>query len=300
MFAKKAPMVLSHTQEKTLRQVTSIEALRKEVALFHAKKKKVGFVPTMGALHAGHLSLIDTAKKQADIVVVSIFVNPTQFGANEDFSVYPRQLEKDISLLKEKEIDLLYQPSVETMYPPGFSTSVSVGPVSKGLCSDTRPTFFDGVALIVAKLLNQVQPDVAVFGEKDFQQLCVIQRLVTDLDLPVKIVGAPTIREDDGLAMSSRNAYLDEEQRRIAPELYAVLKEISGMLATTDPSIDELIAWGERELLERGFDSIDYLTVCDAKSLKEVNDTKRPVRVFGAAYLGETRLIDNVAVKHKS
>ncbi|MBF0166688.1 MAG: pantoate--beta-alanine ligase [Alphaproteobacteria bacterium] len=267
--------------------------LRASVSAWQKEGLKVGLVPTMGALHEGHLSLLAKVREQADRVVVSIFVNPTQFGPNEDFSRYPRQEEADISLLKQAGCDLAYLPTVAAMYPQGFSTTISVSGVSEGLCGNCRPGHFSGVATVVAKLLLQGLPDLAVFGEKDYQQLQVIKRLVLDLDIPVRILGAPTLREADGLAKSSRNAYLTPEERKVAPSLYRLLFEAAKRVQAGEAASLACFE-AAKALIEAGFAKIDYLEVRDADSLAPVEHPKAPARILGAAWLGRTRLIDNL------
>jgi pantoate--beta-alanine ligase len=274
----------------------TVADLRRVVAGLRAEGRQIGFVPTMGALHEGHLSLGEMARAEGAAVVYSIFVNPTQFAPHEDFDRYPRNLVADAGLLAEAGVaDLVFAPDREVMYPPGFATSVDVGGPSEGLETDFRPHFFGGVAVVVAKLLNQVGADFAVFGEKDYQQLQVITRLAADLDIPTRIVGAPIMREPDGLAMSSRNAYLDPRQRAIAGKLNLVMKDVVARIARGDTP-DHATAFGFGELLAAGFDKIDYLELRDAASLEPVHDLKRPARLLCAVHVGATRLIDNIAV----
>jgi pantoate--beta-alanine ligase len=264
------------------------------VAVWRARGETVVLVPTMGALHAGHRALVTRARELGRRVVVSIFVNPTQFGPNEDFSRYPRDLASDLAILTEAEVDAAYTPSVATMYPEGFATSLQVAGLTEGLCGAFRPGHFAGVATVVTKLVNQVAPDIALFGEKDFQQLQVIRRAVRDLDIPVDIRGVPTLREADGLALSSRNRYLSQAERAVAPRLHAVLVQVAEGLrdgGTATP----LVAEGQAALAAAGF-APQYLAVVDAESLAPVERASGATRVLAAAYLGRTRLIDNVAV----
>jgi pantoate--beta-alanine ligase len=278
----------------------TIVDLRNVVSTWRSEGQRVGFVPTMGALHSGHLSLMEVAKEKVDKLVVSIFVNPAQFGPNEDFDRYPRGEAADIGkLVDQAKTDLVYVPTTKEMYPDGFATGVRVAGVSEGLESAIRPHFFGGVATVVAKLFMQVQPDVAVFGEKDYQQLQVIKRLVKDLDIPVEIVGAPTMREKDGLAMSSRNAYLSTMERKTAGFLNVALNEVAEALQSGKKISDTLSA-GKLRLVRMGFSTIDYLDLRDAITLEPLKDLKRPARLLAAVRLGAIRLIDNVAVQPPS
>jgi pantoate--beta-alanine ligase len=269
--------------------------LRRAVASLH-RAGKVALVPTMGALHDGHISLVRLARRRAKRVVVSIFVNPTQFAPHEDFGSYPRTLDKDLAALGKAGVDLVWAPNMKTMYPEGFATRIAPeGPAKAGLEDAFRPHFFGGVATVVAKLLTQCTPDVAIFGEKDYQQLKVIERLAIDIDLPVKIVGAPIVRERNGLAMSSRNAYLSEEQRNTAATLYRVLTDCARRIANKE-HIARVIDEGSTGIERAGF-LIDYLEARNADSLAKVETLKDgPLRLLVAARLGSTRLIDNVAV----
>jgi pantoate--beta-alanine ligase len=276
--------------------VTTVAELRHRVTALRQDDSRVGLVPTMGSLHAGHLSLIREIQKHVDVVVVSIFVNPTQFAPNEDFDRYPRALMADAEKLGVGgETDLIFAPSVGEMYPPGFCSKLDVGGPSLGLESDSRPHFFAGVATVVAKLLLAAMPDVAMFGEKDYQQLLVIRRLVADLGLNVQILGAPIVRERDGLAMSSRNAYLSDGDRKIAGQLNVVLQGLVADLhdGTPIPTVEEN---GTRAVLAAGFKSVDYLTVRDAETLEPLTGLDRPARLLTAATVGNTRLLDNMAV----
>lgn len=271
------------------------DSLQRMLLSLAREGRNVALVPTMGALHEGHLTLIREAKTMADAVVVSIFVNPTQFGQGEDFHKYPRMLEQDVAKAQRAGAEIVYAPSPEDMYPEGFSTRITVGALADELCGKFRPGHFDGVATVVSKLLLRVMPIVAVFGEKDYQQLCVIRRMVEDLDIPVDIVGVSTIREEDGLAMSSRNAYLSESERQIATQVYATLTEtadtlIKGMASTT------ALAAGIAKLEGLGY-KVDYLELRDAETLAPVATIDEPARLLVAAWLGHTRLIDNIAVE---
>ncbi|MET0294377.1 MAG: pantoate--beta-alanine ligase [Phenylobacterium sp.] len=275
--------------------VRTVKDLRTLTAGWRRAGEAIAMVPTMGALHEGHLSLVSLARTRARRVVASIFVNPTQFGPNEDFQRYPRSETKDAALLASVGCDLIFAPTLEEMYAPGFATTVTVGGVTEPLDGAARPGHFAGVATVVTKLLVQCGPDVAVFGEKDFQQLQVIRRLVRDLDLPVEIVGAPTARAEDGLALSSRNAYLSEAQREIAPALHQALAEAARRLAAGE-SVERVEATGRAALERAGFTPIDYFEVRDAETLAPAEDgSSRPRRILAAARLGDTRLIDNVA-----
>ena len=275
---------------------TTIDELRARIATLREGGARLGFVPTMGALHEGHVSLVHETRNHADRVIVSIFVNPTQFAPHEDFDRYPRTLESDAEkLFAAGGTDLIFAPAVGEMYPDGFATRIEVGGPSQGLESDIRPHFFYGVATVVAKLLLAVMPDVATFGEKDYQQLLVVRRLAADLGLATEILGAPIIRESDGLAMSSRNAYLSAFERQVAGQLNLVLKQVHGMLRG-GAAIAAAEEAGKRALLEAGFGSVDYVAVRDATSLAGLAVLDRPARVLAAATVGKTRLIDNMAV----
>ena len=255
----------------------------------------LALVPTMGALHAGHIALVEEAKRRADHVAASIFVNPAQFGANEDFGRYPRREGEDARMLEEAGCDFIWMPSVSDVYPAGFSTRIHVGGVSKRWEGEARPGHFDGVATVVAKLLVSVRPDVAVFGEKDFQQLAVIRRLVADLNIPVEIVAVPTVREDDGLALSSRNAYLSEDQRAAALALPRALDYARGAILDGTP-IPMVLDTARKSLIEAGFSRIDYFALVDAATLEPLDAPAGAMRLIAAAVIGTTRLIDNLAV----
>lgn len=262
----------------------------------------VAFVPTMGALHEGHLTLVREAARAAAHVVVSIFVNPMQFGPNEDLDAYPRQMEQDSRMLSDEGVAVLWNPGVETVYPAGFATTISVKGVSEGFCGASRPGHFDGVATVVAKLFNHVQPDMAFFGEKDWQQLAVIRRMARDLDLARphvdRIIGVPTVRESDGLAMSSRNRYLDPAQRRAAVALPDAMKGALAAIRSGTPVTAALAAL-RAHVLGAGFASIDYAELADAQSLDVLSrrPEARPARLLVAARLGTTRLIDNMGLE---
>ena len=274
--------------------VRSIADVRALVAAWRAAGLRVALVPTMGALHAGHVSLVEIARRQADRVVVSIFVNPTQFAPTEDFSKYPRTFEADLEKLSAIGAEAVYAPPVEAMYPPGAATTVSVaGPATAGLEDVTRPFHFAGVATIVAKLFTQVGPDVAVFGEKDFQQLAVVRRMAADLDLAVEVIGAPTVREADGLAMSSRNVYLSADERATAPALHRILQEAVAALGK-GLAAEAALAEARTAIAAAGFD-LDYLDLRAADDLGPPRPGV-PWRLLVAAMLGKTRLIDNIAV----
>jgi pantoate--beta-alanine ligase len=276
--------------------VRSVADLRAQVAAWRGQGLSIALVPTMGALHAGHLSLVTRGLELADRAVASVFVNPTQFGPNEDFARYPRQEEKDRAALESAGCHLLFAPTVSEMYPDGFATTVTVGGVSEGLCGAVRPGHFAGVATVVTKLLLQCLPDVALFGEKDYQQLAVIRRFARDLDVPVRIEGVPTLREADGLAMSSRNAYMTPEQRAVAPWLLRALEGVAdGLMAGAKAS--DLCPMAASGLLKAGFDSVDYIEVRDAAGLAPAETLDRPLRILAAARLGATRLIDNIGVQ---
>lgn len=275
------------------RTLSSLHRARAELCKRNAT---LALVPTMGALHDGHVSLVRLAKKRAKRVAVSIFVNPTQFAAHEDLGSYPRTWKEDIARLSAEGVDLVWHPDAKTMYPDGFATRIAPeGPALAGLEDKFRPHFFGGVATVVTKLLLQCLPDAALFGEKDYQQLQVIKRMTRDLDIPVEIVGCATVREADGLAMSSRNAYLSADERRIAARLNAIMHDaIKAVHAGV--AIDEAEAEAARHVLAAGFASVDYIAIRDAETLERIGDLARPARILAAAWLGKTRLIDNMAV----
>ncbi|MCP1470103.1 pantoate--beta-alanine ligase [Sphingobium sp. OAS761] len=272
-----------------------IPALRTAIAALRADGKPLALVPTMGALHEGHMALVDEARRHGRHVVVSIFVNPKQFAPTEDLDAYPRREAKDAAMLTAAGVNLLWAPGVDIMYPAGFASTISVSGVSDGLDGAARPGHFDGVATVVTKLFNQVCPDVAIFGEKDYQQLAVIRRMVADLDMPIDIVGVPTQRAEDGLALSSRNAYLNEAERKAALALPRALGEAKRQMEKGE-AVEGALAKAIAILTTHGFDPVDYVTLCDAATLEPITVLDRPARLLGAARLGRTRLIDNVAV----
>lgn len=275
--------------------VSTIENLRARIADWRKGGARVGLVPTMGALHEGHLSLVRETGKRVDRVVVSIFVNPAQFAPHEDFDRYPRNVEADREKLAGTGAELIFAPSASEMYPIGFSTKIEVGGPSAGLETEFRPHFFGGVATVVAKLLIAAMPDFAMFGEKDYQQLLVIERLVMDLGLPIEIAGGAIVREADGLAMSSRNAYLRPDERKTAGQLNLILKAAAHRARAGD-DIADVEAAASAALLEAGFNSVDYVAIRDAETLVKVENRNRPARILAAAKIGGTRLIDNMPV----
>jgi pantoate--beta-alanine ligase len=276
--------------------VRTVPALRRAIEDLRAKKATTALVPTMGALHDGHVSLVRLAKRRAKRVIVSIFVNPTQFAPTEDFGSYPRTWKADVAKLAAEGVDLIWNPDVKAMYPNDFATRiVPEGPASAGLEDRFRPHFFGGVATVVGKLFTQCRPDFAIFGEKDFQQLRVVTRMAGDLDLGVKVIGSRTVRERDGLAMSSRNVYLSPEERQVAPMLYKAMKESAKRLRGGD-DVEAAMAGGAELITSAGF-TLDYFEARHAETLEPIASVKDgPVRILVAAKLGKTRLIDNVGV----
>ena len=274
----------------------TVPALRRALESLRARKATTALVPTMGALHDGHVSLIRLAKRRAKKVIVSIFVNPTQFAPTEDFGSYPRTWKADLAKLTAEGVDLIWNPDVKTMYPEGFATKIlTEGPATAGLEDRFRPHFFGGVATVVGKLFTQCRPDVAIFGEKDFQQLRVVARMAADLDLGVKVIGSKTVRERDGLAMSSRNVYLSQEERRAAPELYRAMKESAARLRAGE-DIETAMEGGAAAIAAAGF-VLDYFEARHAETLAPIASMKDgPTRILVAAKIGNTRLIDNIAV----
>ncbi len=285
-------------QVKHLETIHTVHELRRQVAEWRLNALTVAIVPTMGALHEGHMSLVDRALKIADRSIVSIFVNPTQFSKGEDLERYPRNEEDDLKKLKSVGVDVVYMPRVNEMYKSRALTKVSVDELSQRLCGLHRPELFPGVATVVTKLLIQCSPDYAIFGEKDYQQLQVIKQLVSDLDIPVNIVPQDTVREKDGLALSSRNVYLNAEQRILAPLLYSELQKVAFECQDGIP-VEEVIANGRSRLIELGFSKVDYFSLCDPLKLNPLKNLDGPARLLAAAWLGNTRLIDNIEVLPK-
>ncbi|MGN2433591.1 pantoate--beta-alanine ligase [Pseudomonas syringae] len=275
--------------------VKTVQELRAAISRARGEGKRIALTPTMGNLHSGHAALVAKAAQRADFVVATIFVNPLQFGPKEDLATYPRTLAADQEKLLAAGCNLLFTPSVEEMYPHGMTsqTIVSVPRLSQGLCGASRPGHFEGVATVVSKLFNMVQPDLAIFGEKDFQQLAVIRAMVRDLNMPIQIIGEPTVRADDGLALSSRNGYLNEEQRAAAPALYQAIRQIADALRAGEQDFDTLLTGKKRQLEAAGF-RIDYLEICETNSLRPASAQDRDVVILAAAFMGTTRLIDNL------
>jgi pantoate--beta-alanine ligase len=273
----------------------TVAELREKIYVWRKEGYSIGLVPTMGALHEGHFSLVEQSKMLTDRTITTLFVNPKQFGSNEDIDFYPRDERADAAALEARDVDILFAPFADEMYGAEFGTTISVLDIGDHLEGAYRPGFFVGVATVVAKLLIQSLPDKAFFGEKDFQQLCVIKRMVIDLDIPVEIVNCPTIRQIDGLALSSRNVYLSELQLENAPALYRGLKGVSSSILSGIP-ICVAVKIAKEELLSAGFDKVDYMSVCDVKNLAQLESTSNEARVFGAAWMGNTRLIDNVEI----
>lgn len=273
-------------------QLTQLDQLRRTIASWRAAGDSIALVPTMGALHAGHLSLVAAAKAQCKRVVVSIYVNPTQFGPSEDFTRYPRPLAHDLQLLADAGADAAWLPTTGIMYPEGFATTIHIKGITDELEGAFRPGYFDGVATVVCKLLNQAEPDFAFFGEKDYQQLCVIKRLAKDLDLNIRIIGVPTMREADGLALSSRNQYLSTEERNIATSLHRILQETATQIRAGH-AVHRVLREAEREL-DDIFLRVDYIDLRDAETFAAQTAYQAPGRLLAAVWLGTTRLIDNI------
>lgn len=280
-----------------MKTVETIVELQAEIKAARDAGKRIGFVPTMGNLHEGHMILVDQASEECDFVVASIFINPLQFNDIDDLGRYPRTLAADQEHLRDRDCDLLFFPSVDEMYPHGqdAQTTISVPGVSEGLCGDSRPGHFDGVATVVSKLFHMVQPDAAFFGEKDFQQLAVIRKMVEDLNLPFDVVGVPTCREENGLAMSSRNNYLTAEEKDNAGHIYRVLNEISEKIQSGEKNFAELCVLAKKELVSHGF-APDYIEVREANTLHPATEDDSELVILAAAILGKARLIDNLRV----
>jgi pantoate--beta-alanine ligase len=286
---------MSGTDTGSLVTVQDVDGLRQRVRTWKQAGQSVALVPTMGALHRGHVRLMERARAMAERVIATIFVNPKQFGPREDFAAYPRREARDFEMLEKAGVHVLFAPDAAAMYPPGFSTSVKVSGLTDVLCGPLRPGHFEGVATVVTKLLLQAQPDIALFGEKDFQQLAVIKRFTTDLNIPTEVIGVPTVRESDGLAMSSRNMYLTAEERAKAPALH---RAITNAAANIAKGIDPAAATSEAKsrIAQAGFGHIDYVEARHAESLELLKGGEKSGRVFAAAYLGRARLIDNVEI----
>ncbi len=276
--------------------VRTVADLRQRLTAWRQDGLTVGLVPTMGALHDGHFSLVEQAVQSNDRTITSLFVNPKQFGSTEDLDVYPRDEATDVAALAARDVDLLFAPNVEEMYPDSAVTAITVPGIGDVLEGAFRPGFFTGVATVVAKLLIQSLPDRAYFGEKDYQQLCVIKRLTKDLDLPIDIAGCPIVREPDGLALSSRNAYLNAGERQAAPALHQTLVS-SGDALAKGAAVAASVSAATAELLKAGFTKVDYIAVCDPASLEELEKVSGQARLLAAAWLGKTRLIDNIAIE---
>ncbi len=276
--------------------IRELAALRSAVAALRADGARIAFVPTMGALHAGHMALVAEGRRRATHVVASIFVNPTQFGANEDLSTYPRREASDAKMLDDEGCAILWLPDVETMYPNGPEITVRAGPLGDELDGAARPGHFDGVVTVVSRLFDQVKPDIALFGEKDYQQLLVIREMVQERALPVEIVGVPTQRDVDGLALSSRNAYLTDEERQAARALPRALGEAASAIQGGG-AVAEALDRAREKLAKAGFDAIDYVELRDAETLEPMTRVERPARLLAAARIGKTRLIDNLLVQ---
>lgn len=279
-----------------MKLIHDVNEMQQAVLAFKRSGKRIAFVPTMGFLHEGHASLLREGRKQGDILVLSIFVNPTQFGPNEDLNSYPRNLEGDCSLAESCGVDFVFAPTAAGMYPPGFQTTVSLGPLTEPLCGASRPGHFNGVAVVVTKLFGIVQPDVALFGRKDYQQLAIIRQMTTDLNLPVEIIGMPIVREADGLAMSSRNSYLSAEQRQQALCLFKAIQQVRELFARGDCSVARLLTEARRQIEGVPTAVIDYLELRDGTTLALATKASKGTLLALAVKIGSTRLIDNTVL----
>ena len=284
---------------RAMETITTVLEMQRWADAARASGQRIGFVPTMGYLHAGHLSLVREARQRADVVVASIFVNPLQFGANEDLARYPRDIERDTTLLTDAGTDVLFLPDVKEMYPEGFQTAVTVDRVTRGLCGASRPTHFQGVTTVVAKLFNMVKPHVAVFGQKDFQQLVAIRRMVADLSFDIEIVGAPIVREADGLAMSSRNAYLADRERHAALCLSQALAAAAAQVERGETDALRILATARRTITDEALARLDYAALVDSETLEDVTTVRAPALLAVAVHIGKTRLIDNCILSPK-
>jgi pantoate--beta-alanine ligase len=280
--------------------ITTVQQMQRWSDAARARAQRIGLVPTMGYLHAGHLSLLSEARRRANVVVASIFVNPLQFGANEDLARYPRDIERDTKLLSDAGTDVLFLPDVKEMYPEGFQTAVTVERVTRGLCGASRPTHFQGVTTVVAKLLHMVKPHVAVFGQKDFQQLVAIRRMVADLNFGIEIVGAPIVREADGLAMSSRNAYLTGPERHAALCLSKALRAAEAQVRRGETDALRVLATARRTITDEPLARLDYAALVDPDTLEDITSVRAPALLALAVHIGKTRLIDNCMLSRES
>lgn len=290
-------MTEAHLSTAQLPVIRQVGELRRTIAAWRAAELTVGLVPTMGGLHAGHLALVRRSQAGSRRTIVTLFVNPTQFGSHEDFAFYPRDEAGDAAMAAAAGAHALFAPDRAEMYPPGHATTVTMAGLADRLCGPFRPGHFAGVATVVAKLLLQALPDAAYFGEKDYQQLQIVRRLVRDLDIPVRIVGVPTVREADGLALSSRNRYLSAAERAVAAHLPQVMTAVTARLARWPLEVENACAWGRDELLRAGFAKVDYLALADPETLEPVLRADRPGRLFVAVSVGKTRLIDNLPLE---
>ena len=283
-----------------MKTITTVQQMQHWSDAARARGQRIGFVPTMGYLHAGHVSLVDEARKRADVTVASIFVNPLQFGVNEDLARYPRDIDRDTQLLRQARTDVLFLPDVKEMYPEGFQTTVTVDRITRGLCGLSRPTHFQGVTTVVAKLFNMVKPHVAVFGQKDFQQLVAIRRMVNDLNFDIEIIGAPIVREADGLAMSSRNAYLSAPERHAALCLSQGLRAATELVGRGETDALRILGAARRIITDQPLARLDYAALVDPDTLEDATTVRSPVLLALAVHIGKTRLIDNRILSRES